>query len=123
MWTAGTCGFAMWATRLIPVAKKLGSSSCAVDARGEFGREAPADGRDVHSDLLEDLAVHLAADAAASGLAVRIGAVPWRERESRVASRLTLDRLEFPADAVAQRFEPVAGGLLLFVESQHGAGL
>ena len=27
MWTAGTCGFAMWATRLIPVAKKFGSFS------------------------------------------------------------------------------------------------
>ena len=27
MWTAGTCGLAMCATRLIPVAKKRGSSS------------------------------------------------------------------------------------------------
>src|SRR5438309_418156 len=27
MCTAGTCGFAMWATRLMPVAKKRGSSS------------------------------------------------------------------------------------------------
>ena len=26
MWTAGTCGLAMCATRLMPVAKKLGSS-------------------------------------------------------------------------------------------------
>ena len=71
---------------------------CAVDACREFGREAAADGRDVHPDLLEDPAVHLPADAAASGLSVRIDAIPWRERESCVASRLTL-------------------------ESQHGAGL
>ncbi len=29
MWTAGTCGLAMWATRLIPVAKKRGCFSSA----------------------------------------------------------------------------------------------
>ena len=26
MWTAGTCGLAIWATRVMPVAKKRGSS-------------------------------------------------------------------------------------------------
>ena len=36
MCTAGTCGLAMWATRLMPVAKKRGILAGAVDGRGEL---------------------------------------------------------------------------------------
>ena len=43
----------------------------AGDALGELGRERAADGRDVDPDFLEHLAGHLAANAAAAGLADR----------------------------------------------------
>ena len=123
MCTAGTCGLAMCATRLMPVAKKLGSSSAPGIDAANSAREAAADGRDVDPDLLEHLAVHLAADAAAAGRAVLVGAVPRDVVEGGVAARLALDRLERGADPVAERFEPVAGGLLLVVEGEHGAAL
>ena len=113
MWTAGTCGLAICATRLMPVAKKRGSSSAPWMVCGEFGAEAAADGRDVDPDLLEHLALHQAAHAAAARRAVGIGPVPGHELEARVAARLALDRLERGADPVAQRFEPVARRLLL----------
>ena len=38
---------------------------------------------------------------------------------ARIAEPALLDRLEDGADAVAQGFEPVAGGLLLIVEGKH----
>ncbi len=41
MWTAGTCGLAMWATRLMPVAKKLGSSSAPGMLLANSGLNAP----------------------------------------------------------------------------------
>ena len=119
MCTAGTCGLAMCATRLMPVAKKLGSSSAPGIERGELLAEAAADGRDVDPDLFEHLAVHLPANAAAAGRAVVVGAVPRGEVERGVAAGFALDRLELGADAVAERFEPVAGGLLLVVEGKH----
>src|SRR5690606_4735833 len=46
-------------------------------------------------------------------------AVPRRVSKARVAAGFGLDRLEFGADPVAQRFEPVARGLLLGVERNH----
>ena len=85
MCTAGTCGLAMCATRLMPVAKKLRILARAVDRLGEIALEGAADGRDVDADLLEHLALHHAAHAAAAGLARRIGAVP--RRYSRSARR------------------------------------
>src|SRR3546814_3947436 len=77
--------------------------------------EFAADGRDIDPDLFEDPARHHAAHAAAA-LAGRqpLGlAVPRHIGKARVAARLGLDRLEFGADPVAQRFEPVARRLLL----------
>src|SRR3546814_183442 len=83
--------------------------------------EFAADGRDIDPDLFEDPARHHAAHAAAA-LAGRqpLGlAVPRHIGKARVAARLGLDRLEFGADPVAQRFEPVARRLLLRVERDH----
>jgi len=40
-WTAGTCGLAMWATRLIPVAKKRGSSSAPGIEAANSGEKLP----------------------------------------------------------------------------------
>jgi len=91
-----------------------------VDARGEFGRETASDGRDVDADLLEDLSVHLAADSAAARTFAGVGALPRSELEGSLAAVLALDLLEGGADAIAQRFEPVACRLLLFVEFEHG---
>src|SRR3546814_6177583 len=48
-------------------------------------------------------------------------AVPGRIGERGVAARLSLDRLKFGADAVAQRLEPVARRLLLGIERDHAA--
>ena len=104
-----------------PGGEEAGVFLGAVNAGGEFGREASADGRDVHADFLEDLAAHLPADAAAARAAFGVGALPRDELEARLAAGLALDLLEGRTDAVAQRFEPVAGALLLFVECQHGA--
>ena len=92
----------------------------AGDRLGEFGTERAADGRDVDPDLLEHLAGHLPAHAAAAGFAARVGAVPRRVGEGGVGAGLALDRLERRADPVAQRFEPVARRLLLVVELEHG---
>ncbi len=94
-----------------------------VDAGGELGREAAADRRDVDSDLLEHLAVHLPANAPAAGSSLGVGPFPGRIGEARVAARFALNRFEFRTDAVSKGFEPVARGLLLFVEWKHGAGL
>src|SRR3546814_14645001 len=80
-----------------------------------------ADGRDIDADLFEDPARHHAAHAAAA-LAGRqpLGlAGPRHIGKARVAARLGLDRLEFGADPVAQRFEPVTRRLLLRVERDH----
>ena len=103
MCTAGTCGLAMWATRLIPVAKKLGSSSAPGMLPGEFRAELAAYGRDVDPDLLEHLAGDLPANAAAAGFAARVGPVPRRVGECGVRPRFALDRFERCANAVAQR--------------------
>src|SRR4051794_17764816 len=95
----------------------------AGDALGEFGREGAADGRDVDTDLFEDLAGQLAADTAAARFAGRVGSLPWRVGEGRLAARFPLDLLECGADAIAQRLEPVARGLLLIVEGEHATSL
>jgi hypothetical protein len=91
----------------------------AWDVPCEFGREMAADGRDVDSDLLEDLAGHLAAHASAAGRTREVGPFPRDIAEGGFRARLALDLLERGAYAVAQRFEPGAGGLLLFVELEH----
>src|SRR4029453_18155907 len=93
----------------------------AGNGAGELLAEAPADGGDVDPHLLEHLARHLTTDSAAAGRAVVIGALPVDELEGSVAPGLALDRFEGGADAVAKRFEPVAGGLLLVVEGKHEA--
>ena len=104
-----------------PGGEETGVFLGAVNAGGELGREASADGRDVHADFFEDLSAHLPADAASAGPAFGVGALPWDELEARLAAGFPLDLFECRTDAVAQRFEPVAGALLLFVECQHGA--
>src|SRR3546814_3019931 len=48
-------------------------------------------------------------------------AVPRRIGEGGIAARLALDRLEFGADAIPQRLEPVARRLLLGIERDHAA--
>ncbi len=90
------------------------------DALREFGRELSAHGRDVHADLLEDLADHLSANPTATGLARHIGALPRRVDKRGIARRLALNLLEGGADAVAERLEPGARRLLLIVEVKHG---
>jgi hypothetical protein len=93
---------------------------CAGDGLGELFAETAADGRDVDPDLFEHLARHLAPDSAAAGLAARVAALPRRVGEGRVGAGFALDRLECGADSVAKRFEPVARGLLLVIEREHG---
>ena len=63
------------------------------------------------------------ADSAAARLPDGIGAVPAQIVEALHRAALALDRLEFGADAVAQRFEPVTGRLLLVVEGFHADSL
>src|SRR5207237_5966362 len=84
----------------------------ARNALGKFGAERAADGGDVHANLFEHLAGHLATHAAAAGLPRRVGAVPWRVGERGVGAGVALDLLERGADAVTKRFEPIARGLL-----------
>ena len=91
----------------------------AGDAAGELGRELASDGRDVDSDLLEHLAGHLPADSAAASFAADIRALPRAVDEGRVAARFALDFLKRGADTVAQRLEPIARRLLLFIELEH----
>ena len=86
---------------------------------GEFWRERAADGRDVDANLLEYLARHLSAHAATARFAAGVGAVPRREGKTRLAPGFALDFLEGGTDPVAQRFEPIARGLLLVVELEH----
>src|SRR3546814_4371877 len=95
----------------------------AVDRLREIGRELAADGRDVDADLFEHLPGHHAAYPAApfAGLHSIGLAVPGRIGERGVAARLSLDRLKFGADAVAQRLEPVARSLLLGIQRDHAA--
>ena len=123
MCTAGTCGLAMWATRLMPVAKKRGSSSAPGMVLANSGEKRAADARDVDPDLLEHRAGHVAANPAATRFARGVGAVPRREGEGGIGPGLALDVLERGADAVAKAFKPVARGLLLIVEREHGASL
>src|SRR5207253_6467032 len=89
------------------------------DGLGEFGGEAAADGRDVDADLLEHFSDHLPANAAATGFAARLSALPRDVGEGGVGAGLALDRLKRGGDAVAQRLEPVARGLLFGIEGQH----
>src|SRR5690606_1523756 len=93
----------------------------AVDRSREIGREGAADRRDIDPDFFEDLSRHHAAHAASAfaGLKPLGLAVPGRVGETRRAACFGFDRLEFGADAVAQRLEPVAGGLLLGIERNH----
>ena len=56
MCTAGTCGLAMWATRLMPVAKKLGSSSAPGIERANSSLKRPP--------TVETLTPNAAADTA-----------------------------------------------------------
>ena len=91
----------------------------AGDALREFGAELAADGRDIDPDLLEHLAGHLPAYAAAAEVAAVISPLPRDVCKSGVGTGLALDRLELGADAIAQVFEPVARGLLLIVEGKH----
>ena len=102
------------------MAKKLGSLSAPWTWLAKSSEKRAADGRDVDPDFLEHLAGHLAANPAASGLARGFAALPRGKLERRVAAGLALDVLERGANPVAERFEPVARGLLLVVELKHG---
>src|SRR3712207_5172238 len=72
MWTAGTCGFAMCATRLMPVAKKLGSSSAPGMLFANSGEKRPAtvEGEREGRHRERSQAIHLAS----SGIARRYAA-------------------------------------------------
>jgi hypothetical protein len=79
MCTAGTCGFCICATRLMPEAQKRGSSSMPGDAlaRGHrllrpFAQRA-VDGRDVDADLLEHAAAAHHAHQPAAGIRAVLG--------------------------------------------------
>ena len=101
-----------------------GGEKARIDVRagnrgGEFWAEFAVDGRDVDPDLVEDLAIHLAAHPAAAMRSVSFGAVPRDVLKRRLAPGLAFDRLERGANPGAQRFEPVARGLLLIVEGIH----
>ena len=65
----------------------------------------------------------MTAHAAAARRPVGVGALPRRESEGGVAPGFALDRFERVANARPQGLEPVAGGLLLFVEGEHAAAM
>ena len=114
MCTAGTCGLAMWATRLMPVAKKLGSSSAPGMERANSSLKRPPTVETLTPTFSNTLPPIWPRTPASAGRAVVVGAVPGGESESGVAAGLALDRLERRADAVAEairtsRGRPVAG--------------
>ena len=106
-----------------PCSARVGVSgrvfSRAGDRLGEFRAELTTNGRDVDADLLEHLAGHLPANAAAAGRPVMVGAVPGGVGEGGVGASLALDRLEFVADAGAKGLEPLAGRELILIKL-HG---
>src|SRR5690606_37956061 len=75
---------------------------------GKFGREIAAHGGDVDADLLEHLALHHPAHAAAGIVVTLFLALPFDIFEGGIAARLAFDLLESGADARAQVLEPCA---------------
>ena len=121
MWTAGTCGLAMWATRLMPVAKKLGSSSAPGMVAANSGEKRPPTVETLTPTFSNTAPFICPRTPPPPGAPRPRCRGPRRESEGGVAAGLALDRLERGADAVAERFEPVARGLLLVVERQASA--
>src|ERR1039457_7493331 len=86
----------------------------ARDLLAEFRRELAMHSRAMHADLLEHAPAHERHHAAATALAIVIGAAPGRACEAaggvlcerRARRQRILDRLERSADIVAQRLEP-----------------
>ena len=83
MCTAGTCGLAMCATRLMPVAVKPGLSSAPCIVAANSGEKLAGDGRDVDADFLEHLALHHPAHAAAGRGVAFFLALPRGSRTRR----------------------------------------
>ena len=116
MCTAGTWGFCMWATRLMPEAQKVGSSlSPSMFLREDMAGYGPVtqlavDRGDVHAHLLEDAPpAHDAHQAAARIRSVLGAALCLRHLEpagGRVAALRVLQRLEGRDDVVTQAPEP-----------------
>src|SRR5581483_10870309 len=85
--------------------------------------------RAMHADLLEHSAAHQGHNAAATGAAGVIGALPRRAGEAasrtvgerRIARQASFEGLEFRANVVAQPFEPALCARLTLVEN-GGAG-
>ena len=76
----------------------------------ELGRERAPHRGHVHTRLLEHLSAQHAHHPAAAGRPGLIGPLPRADREVGIRSAFALDRGQFGADAVAQAFEPGAGG-------------
>ena len=85
--------------------------------------EIAAYGRDIHADLLEHLALHQPARTATGIGITLLLALPAVVLESGIAARLTLDTFELGANAVAQGFEPGAGGFGLASPVGHKQAL
>ena len=92
----------------------------AVDGGGEFGLKRPPTVETLTPTFSNTLPFIMPRTPPPPRRTVRVLAFPGGGGEARVAARLALDRLELGADPVAQRFEPVARGLLLVVELDHG---
>jgi hypothetical protein len=76
----------MWATRLIPVAKKRGSESAPWMVAAKSSLKRPPTVETLTPDLLEHLALHQPAHSAARRRAVGVGALPGRVVEGGLAA-------------------------------------
>ena len=116
MWTAGTSGLCGWATRLMPVAKKRGSSA----APGIWARNSGENSPETVETLTPTFSntrpcIRLITPPPPSEPSVG-GTAPGAAGEAagfavreRAGCLFVLDGLERRADAVAQAFEPGAG--------------
>src|SRR3546814_18661451 len=105
----------------VPWGEKLRNLRRGVHCLCRLRGEGAADCRNLHADLVENAALHHAADAAAAFAEpepLRLP-IPRRVSEACIAAVLTLDRFEFQAYAIAQALEPIACRLLFPVQSNH----
>ncbi len=116
MCTAGTCGFAIWATRLIPVAKKLGSSAAPWMVAANSGEKRPPTVETLTPTFSNTLPFirprtppppgEPSGSVRSHGIYSKAASLPASRSISSNAAQMR----------VAKRLEPVARGLLLIVQ-------
>ncbi len=121
MWTAGTCGLAMCATRLMPVAKKLGLSSAPLIDLANSGANWPNTVEVLTPTFSNTRPVISPMTPPPPGAPVASGrshGVRTKRPGGSGAGGFVLDRLEGGAELVAERLEPRLRGELLVVEGR-----